>query len=287
MAATVSPDGRHIAYVGYDDARQGHQQNDLYLADRDGSNVRNLTGDHDRHVQDSARRGGGGPQWAPDGSGVYAVVHDEGNARLVLFSLDGSHRVAAGDIGSGETGYISHNTLWSIGDRRPAGVHGAGSRRAGRCRRRRPGRVRTRAHRPERGPVRRARTRRGGGVAVDFVEGRPPRARLDHQAARVRRLAKVPADPGDTRRPLRGLRRRLRHGEAAHGRRRLRRAVHQPPRQHQLRRGVREPHPPRLPGRRLPRPELGGGPRHRHGFRRRGPAVRDRRQRRRRVDGPG
>ena len=115
-AVSVSPNGRHIAYVGYDDRRQGHQQNDLYLADRDGSNVRNLTETYDRHVQSAARRGGGGPQWAPDGSGIYAVVHDEGNARLVLFSLDGSRRVAAPDIGSGETGYIFHNTLWSISD---------------------------------------------------------------------------------------------------------------------------------------------------------------------------
>ena len=64
VSASVSPDGRYIAYVGYDDRYQGHQQNDLYVADRDGSNVRNLTGDYDRHVQDSARRGGGGPQWA-------------------------------------------------------------------------------------------------------------------------------------------------------------------------------------------------------------------------------
>lgn len=116
-AVCVSPDGRHIAYVGYDDARQGHQQNDLYVADRDGSNVRNLTGTYDRHLQSAARRGGGGPQWAPDGRGIYAAVHDEGNARLVLFSLDGGRRIAAEDIGAGEMGYISHNTLYSISDR--------------------------------------------------------------------------------------------------------------------------------------------------------------------------
>ena len=116
-AVCVSPDGRHIAYVGYDDRRQGHQQNDLYVADRDGSNVRNLTETYDRHVQSAARRGEGGPQWAPDSRGIYAAVHDEGNARLVLFSLDGSRRIAAEDIGAGEMGYISHNTLFSISDR--------------------------------------------------------------------------------------------------------------------------------------------------------------------------
>ncbi len=116
VAVTVSPDGRHIAYVGFDDRRQGHQQNDLYVADRDGANVRNLTETHDRHVQDSARRGGGGPIWAPDNRGIYAVVHDEGNARLVHFSLDGSRRVAAEDMGSGFAGYINHNTLFSVSD---------------------------------------------------------------------------------------------------------------------------------------------------------------------------
>ena len=116
VSASVSPDGRYIAYVGYDNRYQGHQQNDLYLADRDGSNVRNLTLDYDRHVQDAARRGGGGPQWVSDGSGIYGVVHDAGNARLVLFSLDGGRRVVVPDIGSGETGYINHNTLWSTSD---------------------------------------------------------------------------------------------------------------------------------------------------------------------------
>ena len=117
VAIAVSPNGRFITYVGYDDRRQGHQQNDLYVANRDGSNVRNLTDDYDRHVQAAARRGGGGPQWAPDSGGIYAVVHDEGNARLALFSLDGGHRVVAEDIGSGFAGYIGHNTLWSVSGR--------------------------------------------------------------------------------------------------------------------------------------------------------------------------
>ena len=49
----------------------------------------------------------------------------------------------------------------------------------------------------------------------------------------------------------------LRLRDAALRGRRLRRALHQPARQHQLRRGVRQPDPPRLPGPRLRRPDVG------------------------------
>lgn len=109
----VSPDGQHIAFVGYDDQGFGHQQNDLYVASRDGSNLRNLTAEFDRHVQASARPGAGGPQWATDGRGIYVAVHDQGNSRLVLFNLEGGHKVVAEDIGAGLSAYIGGETLWS------------------------------------------------------------------------------------------------------------------------------------------------------------------------------
>ncbi len=118
---SVSPDGRYIAYVGYDDRLQGHHQTDLYVANRDGSGVRNISAHLDRGVQQQARGGGGSPQWAPDGRGVYAVYVDEGDAKLALFSLDDSHQVIAEDVGSGYMGYVGWGTHFSVaGDGRLA-----------------------------------------------------------------------------------------------------------------------------------------------------------------------
>ena len=47
-SAVVSPDGKHIAYVGFDDRQQGYQVSHLYLMDRDGGHVRVVSGDLDR-----------------------------------------------------------------------------------------------------------------------------------------------------------------------------------------------------------------------------------------------
>jgi acylaminoacyl-peptidase len=111
---SVSPDGKRISYLGFDDQFQGHQQTELYVANRDGSNSRVISDHIDRQIQ--GQRGGGSPHWAPDGKGVYAVIHDEGDAKLVLFSFNGSHRVVAEDVGSGSMAYVGFNSLWSVSD---------------------------------------------------------------------------------------------------------------------------------------------------------------------------
>ncbi len=93
----VSADGRQIAYLGYDERRQGYQLTRLYVMNRDGGNKRVISGHLDRSVTS--------PRWAPDGRGIYAMYDDQGNSKLALFSLDGSHRVLTGDIGGGGHGY--------------------------------------------------------------------------------------------------------------------------------------------------------------------------------------
>ncbi len=111
-AVAVSPDGQRIAYVGYEDRMQGHQQNDLQIANRDGSDAINLTAMFDREIQ-AEEGGGGGPKWTADGKGIYAIVQNEGDSQLVRFDLDGGRRVVAENLGSGFSGYIGRNTLWS------------------------------------------------------------------------------------------------------------------------------------------------------------------------------
>ena len=67
----------------------------------------------------------------------------------------------------------------------------------------------------------------------------------------LRRVEEVPADPPDPRRPALGLRQHLHARVPVDGGQGLRRALHEPARQLELRPGLRQHHPVQLSGRRL------------------------------------
>lgn len=77
----ISPDGRLIAYVGFDDAYQGYQVARLYVMNRDGTGSRIVSGTLDRDVDDLA--------WAADGTGLFIQYDDEGDTRIARISLNG------------------------------------------------------------------------------------------------------------------------------------------------------------------------------------------------------
>ena len=62
----VSPDGKTIAYTGFDDKYQGFQITKLYVMNLDGSGSKCLTPDLDRNVSDI--------KWSHDGSGVLFSI---------------------------------------------------------------------------------------------------------------------------------------------------------------------------------------------------------------------
>jgi dipeptidyl aminopeptidase/acylaminoacyl peptidase len=88
----VSPDGRQIAYVGFNDRKMGYQNTQLSVMNLDGSGKRVLTASLDRSVQS--------PHWAADGRSIYVQVEDHGTNKVERVGLDGSiHEVAAGLTG--------------------------------------------------------------------------------------------------------------------------------------------------------------------------------------------
>jgi len=80
----VSPNGKWIAYTGYDDRYQGHQSTQLYLMNREGSGSRSLSEKLDRDIAD--------PQWAPDNSGVYFRYDEQGDSKIGFYSTDGAFK---------------------------------------------------------------------------------------------------------------------------------------------------------------------------------------------------
>jgi dipeptidyl aminopeptidase/acylaminoacyl peptidase len=92
----VSPDGRKIAYLGFDDRLQGYQVTHLYVMDIDGKNSRVVTSDFDRDVAD--------PTWSADSRAVYFTFDDRGVRKLGLVTLDGKVRTLAEGLGGTDLG---------------------------------------------------------------------------------------------------------------------------------------------------------------------------------------
>lgn len=88
---SVSPNGRQIAYVGYDDDGRAYKDTKLYVMNLDGSGARVVTGGLDRAVNN--------PVWSADGRAIYIVYDEHGSNHVARVSLDGSVR----DVASGLT----------------------------------------------------------------------------------------------------------------------------------------------------------------------------------------
>lgn len=88
----VSPNGKWIAYTGYDDRYQGHQSTQLYLMNREGSGSRSLSEKLDRDIADA--------QWAPDNSGIYFRYDEQGDSKIGFYSTDGAFKKITDHVAS-------------------------------------------------------------------------------------------------------------------------------------------------------------------------------------------
>ncbi len=78
-APAVSPDGRYIAYLGFDDDERAFRHSNLYVMNRDGSGSRRLGAALDRSI-DSL-------EWS--GNSLVVQYEDEGQVALARVTLDG------------------------------------------------------------------------------------------------------------------------------------------------------------------------------------------------------
>ena len=87
----VSPNKKHIAYLGYDDKFLGYQQNSLYVMDTDGGNVKLISDGFDRNISNI--------NWKEDGKGLYFQYDTEGMTKIAYISLSGKVKDVVDELG--------------------------------------------------------------------------------------------------------------------------------------------------------------------------------------------
>jgi dipeptidyl aminopeptidase/acylaminoacyl peptidase len=90
----VSPDGRHIAYLGFDDRLLGYQNTRVYVMDADGGNSRSISDSLDRTVD--------ALEWAADSKSLYVQYTDKAVTRVGRLALDGHLQPLAEGLGNAE-----------------------------------------------------------------------------------------------------------------------------------------------------------------------------------------
>ena len=88
----VSPDGRYLAYTGYDDKLTNYENTQLYIRDLKTGNTKSLTPNFDRSV--------GQIKWAANSKGVYFSYANEGQTTLAYQPRNGKRKVITEQIGS-------------------------------------------------------------------------------------------------------------------------------------------------------------------------------------------
>ena len=115
----VSPNGKFIAYLGYEDKVQNYQVRKLHLMDLNGGNKRVLSGNLDRSVY--------GIKWDAKSGGIYFNYDDKGNSKIAHIDLKGTVTKLADNMGGTSIGRpyaggsftVSKNGTIAYGHSRP------------------------------------------------------------------------------------------------------------------------------------------------------------------------
>jgi dipeptidyl aminopeptidase/acylaminoacyl peptidase len=121
LSPVVSPDGRLIAFLGYEDLELAYQQNQLYVMNVDGGDVRRLAASLDRSLQD--------PQWSADGRALYVHYDDLGTTRVARVDLEGRATVLFADLGGTTIGRPYSGGSYSVADDGTVALTLAGTQR--------------------------------------------------------------------------------------------------------------------------------------------------------------
>ena len=103
----ISPDGKSIAYIGFDDRKTGYHNADVYIMDIDSGDSRNLTAEFDRSINDV--------QWAGSSNRLYIQYDDRGRTQIATLSMGGDIKSVTNDVGGVSLGRPYTSGGFSVG----------------------------------------------------------------------------------------------------------------------------------------------------------------------------
>lgn len=104
----VSPDGKTVAYLGFDDKYQGFQLIKLYIYDIASKKSKLITDKFDLGVYEI--------QWAADGKGLFFMYDEHGNTKIGHTTLSGKVSKKADNIGGTSLGRPYNSGSYSVSD---------------------------------------------------------------------------------------------------------------------------------------------------------------------------
>ena len=87
----ISPDGKKIAYLGYNDKVQTYQITRLYIMNIDGGSKKEIKINLDRSISSL--------KWSSDNKGLYFMYDNEGNTKVAYSSLGGKTTKLVDNVG--------------------------------------------------------------------------------------------------------------------------------------------------------------------------------------------
>ena len=87
----VSPNGKKVAFLGYKDKSQAHQNRVLYLMDSDGKRRKVVSQKFDNSISNIS--------WDKSGNGLYCTFDDKGNSKVAYISTKGEISKLADNLG--------------------------------------------------------------------------------------------------------------------------------------------------------------------------------------------
>lgn len=104
----VSPNGKHIAYLGFEDKVQTYQVTQLHVMNPDGSGHQSISSGLDRSVKD--------PVWANNSQGLYFKYEDKGITKLAYITLNGKVTDITTNVGGTSLGRPYASGSFSVAD---------------------------------------------------------------------------------------------------------------------------------------------------------------------------
>ncbi|RYH76106.1 S9 family peptidase [Flavobacteriaceae bacterium 144Ye] len=105
----VSPDGKTVAFLGYLDKVQDHQNTVLHLMNTDGSNRRIISSGLDESVSDIT--------WDTSGKGLYFMYDEKGNTKIGYITTSGNISKQADNVGGTTIGRPYASGSYSVSNK--------------------------------------------------------------------------------------------------------------------------------------------------------------------------